>query len=62
MSYRITISTSVVLIKLRTFYFHVKEPCCNNGPYGDLVLICKALFTLLRGSLMHMFDPLCVPK
>jgi hypothetical protein len=28
-------------------------------PTGNLVLICKALWTLLRGSLMHTFDPLC---
>jgi hypothetical protein len=26
---------------------------------GRLVLICKALWTLLRGSLMHTFGPLC---
>jgi hypothetical protein len=29
-------------------------------PTGNLVLICKALWTLLRGSLMHTFDPLCM--
>jgi hypothetical protein len=28
-------------------------------PTGRLVLICKALWILLRGSLMHTFDPLC---
>jgi hypothetical protein len=28
-------------------------------PTGKLVLMCKALWTLLRGSFMHMFDPLC---
>jgi hypothetical protein len=31
-------------------------------PTGNLVLICKALWTLLHGSLMHTFDPLCVPS
>jgi hypothetical protein len=32
------------------------------NPTGSWVLICKALWTLLRGSLMHTFDPLCVSK
>jgi hypothetical protein len=32
--------------------FHVKDYVCNNGPYRDLMLICKALWTLLRGSLL----------
>jgi hypothetical protein len=27
-----------------------KNYVCNNGPYGDVMLICKALWTLLRGS------------
>jgi hypothetical protein len=27
---------------------------------GRSLLICKALWTLLRGSLMHTLDPLCV--
>jgi hypothetical protein len=27
-------------------------------PTGRSVLICKAIWTLLRGSLMHTFDPL----
>jgi hypothetical protein len=31
-------------------------------PMGKLMLICKALWILLRGSLMHTFDPLCVFK
>jgi hypothetical protein len=31
-------------------------------PTRRLVLICKALWTLLHGSLMHTFDPLCVFK
>jgi hypothetical protein len=31
-------------------------------PTGRLVLICKALWTLLRGSFMHTFDTLYVFK
>jgi hypothetical protein len=42
--------SSSVFNKLWIIYFRVKELCCNNGPYGDLILICKALWTLLRGS------------
>jgi hypothetical protein len=35
---------------------------CNSDPYGDVMDNCKALWTLLRGSLMHMLDPLYVSK
>jgi hypothetical protein len=63
MSYRIAISTSAVLIKLWTIYFLVKVPwIVIMIPTGSWVLICKALWTLLRGSFMHTFDPLYVPK
>jgi hypothetical protein len=31
-------------------------------PAGSWVLFFKALWTLLRGSFMHTFDPLYVPK
>jgi hypothetical protein len=62
MSYCITISTSAVLIKLWTIYFCVKNYVVIMDPTGNLVLICEALWTLLRGSLMHTFDPLCVSK
>jgi hypothetical protein len=63
MLYRIAINISVVLIKLWTIYFHFKEPWfVIMDPTGRLVLICKALGTLLRGVLMHTFDPLCVFK
>jgi hypothetical protein len=50
----------LVLSNSEPFAFLSKYHVCNNGPYGDLILICKALQTLLRGSFMHMFDPLCV--
>jgi hypothetical protein len=46
-------------INSEPFTFMTKNYVCNNGPYGDLLLICKALWTLLRGCLMHTFDPLC---
>jgi hypothetical protein len=35
---------------------------CNNAPYGEFGINYKALQTLLRGSLMYMFDPLCVSE
>jgi hypothetical protein len=38
------------LINSELFTFMSKNYACNKGPYGDLMLICKALWTLLRGS------------
>jgi hypothetical protein len=35
---------------------------CKMDPTGRFILICKALWTLLHGSLMHTFNPLCVFK
>jgi hypothetical protein len=38
------------LINSELFTFMTKNYVCNNGPYGDLMLICKALWSLLRGG------------
>jgi hypothetical protein len=52
-SYDVIVSFSYLplcSINSETFTFMSKNYVCNNGPYGDLTLICKALWTLLRGS------------
>jgi hypothetical protein len=48
------------LINSELFTFMSKDYVCNNGPYGDLMLICKALWTLLReGFNAYVRSSLC---
>jgi hypothetical protein len=52
-SYDVIVSSSYLplfAINSELFTFMSKNYVCNNGPYGDLMLICKVLWTLLRGS------------
>jgi hypothetical protein len=49
-------------INSELFTFTSRTMFVIMDPTGNLVLICKTPWTLLRGSLMHTFDPLCDVK